>query len=188
MIEQKQEWEIRARSETCAECGIAFVDGESFMSRLLHGNNGYERSDFCMSCWGKIEDEAAISIWQSVYHSPPPPPSETLKKETAETLLRKLIKENSSVHANTVYILAIMLERRRLLVEKEVQQQADGQKIRLYEYKSTNELFVIPDPGLKLAELQHVQEEVVAMLGGDTTTVIESSETIPATASPSAQS
>jgi len=47
-----------------------------------------------------------------------------------------------------------------------VQTREDGVKIRVYEHKQTNETFIIPDPELKLAELTHVQEEVVLLLGG----------------------
>lgn len=166
MIEQKQDWEIRARAEQCARCERPFADGEPFMSRLTHGPDGYERTDYCMKCWKEIADAAALSKWQSIFRLPPPPPPETLKKETAESLLRKLMADEASAHANTIYILAVMLERRRLLVEKDVQVREDGQKVRMYEFRKTNELFVIPDPELKLAELEHVQEEVVALLSG----------------------
>lgn len=123
-----------------------------------------------MACWADMTDAPALSIWQSVFRLPPPPPPETLKKETAESLLRKLIADDDLAHANTIYILAVMLERRRLLVEKDVQVREDGVKLRIYEYRKTNELFLIPDPELKLSELEHVQEEVVAMLGGGRST------------------
>jgi hypothetical protein len=109
-----------------------------------------------------------------------------LKKETAESLLRKLMQEDRPEHANTIYILAVMLERRRLLLERDVQVREDGMKLRIYEYRKTNETFVIPDPELKLAELEHVQEEVVAMLGGGESTSEEVATTEGAPQTPSA--
>lgn len=166
MINQKQDWDVRARSEACSKCGKPFADLDEFYSRLSFGEEGYKRDDFCTDCWAQVADEPAVSIWQSVFRLPPPPPPETLKKETAESLLRKLMEEDNPAHANTIYILAVMLERRRLLVERDVHVREDGTKLRVYEYRKTNETFVIPDPELKLAELEHVQEEVVAMLGG----------------------
>ena len=137
------------------------------MSHLTYGEAGYQRSDFCMDCWPHVASEPALSIWQSTFRLPPPPPPETVKRETAESLLRKLVADDQADHRNTIYILAVMLERRRLLVERDVQVREDGLKLRIYEYRKTNETFVIPDPELKLAELTHVQEEVVAMLGGN---------------------
>lgn len=167
MITQKQEWEIRARAELCARCEKPFADGEAFMARLTYGENGYQRADYCMECWAIVATEPALSIWQSTFRLPPPPPPETVKRETAESLLRKLVADDQPEHRNTIYILAVMLERRRLLIERDVITREDGMKVRIYEYRKTNETFVIPDPELKLAELTHVQEEVVAMLGGN---------------------
>lgn len=167
MITQKQDWEIRSRAEACVRCEKPFADGEAFMARLTYGAEGYQRSDFCMACWPEVAGETALSIWQSTFRLPPPPPPETVKRETAESLLRKLVAEDQENHRNTIYILAVMLERRRLLIERDVQVREDGLKLRIYEYRKTNETFVIPDPELKLAELTHVQEEVVAMLGGN---------------------
>ena len=58
-----------------------------------------------------------------------------------------------------------MLERKRILAEKDVQKHDDGSKVIVYEHKKTGETFVIPDPGLHLDQLEHVQIEVVQMLG-----------------------
>ena len=67
---------------------------------------------------------------------------------------------------NVIFILAVMLERRRILVEKEVQMpEGTGQKIRVYEHKQTGESFVVPDPQLKLKEIETVQREVMELLG-----------------------
>lgn len=179
LINQKQDWEIRARGEYCARSQKPFADGEPFMSRLTYGEEGYAREDFCMEVWPQVAAEPALSIWQSVFRLPPPPPPETVKRETAESLLRKLIGEDNPAHANTIFILAVMLERRRLLVEKDVQVREDGLKLRIYEYRKTNETFVIPDPELKLAELAHVQEEVIAQLSGNETSAEPPAEAAP---------
>ena len=166
MNQQKQDWNIRSRNEVCSRCAKAFEDNEPFYSRLTFGEAGYLREDFCADCWEEVSGEPALSLWQGIFRIPPPPPPEALRKETAESLLRKLIEQDDPGTLNTIYILAIMLERRRILVEKDVQIREDGSKLRIYEYRKTNEVFLITDPELKLAELEHVQTEVVALLGG----------------------
>lgn len=158
------------------------------MSRLTYGESGYERADYCLDCWSVVSEEPALSIWQSTFRLPPPPPPEAVKRETAESLLRKLVAEDRPEHRNTIYILAVMLERRRLLVERDVQTREDGIKLRIYEYRKTNETFVIPDPELKLIELTHVQEEVVAMLGGNEGGESETSDPEPETTKEGADS
>ena len=162
----QQEWNIKARSDTCRTCNKAFIDDELFFSRLDFGEGGYGRRDFCSVCWNDSAKKSALSVWKSVFKLPPPPAPEALKKETAESLLRELMETEDAANRNTIYILAIMLERRRILAERDVQTREDGVKIRVYEHRKTGETFLVPDPCLKLSQLKEIQEEVVARLGG----------------------
>ncbi len=161
-----QEWNIKPRGETCIACGKAFADQEAFFSRLTFGAEGYIRRDSCAACWKEPAKEGALSVWKSAFKVPPPPPPEPIKKETAESLLRELMQTDDPAKRNTIYILAVMLERRRVFVERDVQTREDGVKVRVYEHRKTGETFLVPDPGLHLAELTQVQQEVLAMLGG----------------------
>ena len=166
MTTTQQEWNIKERGETCQGCSKHFDDEEPFYSRLDFGAEGYTRRDYCAVCWTDSARRAALSTWKSVYKMPPPPEPEPLQKETAESLLRKLMEGEDPAKLNTIYILAVMLERKRILAEQDVQIREDGAKVRVYEHRKTGETFIITDPGLKLTELTSVQAEVVAMLGG----------------------
>jgi hypothetical protein len=160
------DWNIQEAAHTCTACKKDFSDGEALFSRLQFGAEGYARQDYCAVCWSDPARTGATGVWKGVYRAPAPPPEEPLKKETAESLLRHLMETEDEKHGNAIFILAVMLERRRILAERDVQTRADGVKIRVYEHKKTNETFFIPDPQLKLAALEHVQEEVVTLLGG----------------------
>ena len=162
----QQEWNIKERSDACQTCNKAFTDDDIFFSRLDFEKGGYSRHDICPVCWNDAARKGALSVWKSVFKLPPPSEPEPLKKETAESLLRQLMETEDPANLNTIYILAVMLERRRILVERDVRTREDGVKVCIYEHRKTGETFLIPDPGLKLSELRQVQEEVVARLGG----------------------
>jgi len=163
----QQDWDIKARGDHCSKHDQAFQDNEVFYSRLSFGDEGYVREDFCEACWAKSKAEGqGVSHWKSVYRVPAPPPEEVLRKETAESLLRKFMEEEDPSKVNVMYILAVMLERRRMFVERDVQVREDGVKLRIYEHRETGETFLIPDPELRLTEITSVQDEVVVMLGG----------------------
>lgn len=166
MSTAQQEWNIKSRSDACQSCNKAFEDDEEFYSRLEFAAEGYARRDLCAVCWTDAARRGALSVWKTIYKVPPPPTPEPLQKETAESLLRKLMETEDHANLNTIFILAVMLERKRILAERDVQVRDDGVKVRVYEHKKTGETFMIADPGLKLAELEQVQTEVVAMLGG----------------------
>lgn len=76
------------------------------------------------------------------------------------------MQDEDNTKINAIYILAVMLERKRILVERDVQTKDDGGTIRVYEHRQSGETFLIPEPHLHLDELEHVQEEVVILLGG----------------------
>lgn len=93
----------------------------------------------------------------------PPPVVDAIQKETAETLLRKLIEQNDPSHAPAGYILAVMLERKRVLKVKE-QILRDGKRTFIYEQPKTGDIFTIADPDLHLDQLEQVQRDVAALL------------------------
>lgn len=112
-----------------------------------------------------------FSSWEGVYILPPPPSAkkEPLKKETADELLRHLISLDDPAMKNVVYVLAVMLERSKILIERDAKMQEDKTIIRVYENKKTGESFVVLDPRLRLENLAEVQQQVVGLLSGTKT-------------------
>lgn len=161
------EWQIRAPASACGACARAFADGETFRSRLVFAaDEGYRREDLCERCWSATPAAGAVSFWRCVYRAPAPPPPEPVRKETAESLLRALLEKPDPSKAGVMFVLTVMLERRRVLVERDVRFHDDGTRTRIYEHRGTGETFAILDPGLRLDDLERVQAEVIALLGG----------------------
>lgn len=162
-----QEWDIKSRSTVCTKCQAAFQDKQPYFSFLKYTDEGYQRGDYCEACWPDVKREGSpYSMWRGVYQVPPAKPEDALKKETAESLLRKLLETEDPSRRNVVFILAVMLERNKLLAERDVQKKDDGTWLRVYEHRKTGETFLIPDPRLRLEELEKVQIEVITLLGG----------------------
>ena len=162
------EWNIQSRAHACSACGKSFADKETYHTLLFDEKADFRRSDVCNACWQKQYSEGArdrkgfISYWHGVYCAPPPP-TEAIQKETAESLLRKLIELNDPHYVPAGYILAVMLERKRLLKIKE-QLVREGQRVFVYEQPGTGDVFTIVDPDLKLDQLEQVQHDVAALL------------------------
>jgi hypothetical protein len=163
-----QDWDIKPRGEKCTDCEQPFTDKQPYHSLLTFASaEGYHRADLCDKCLAAHQEESGpVSSWQGMFRLPPPPPEEALKKETAETMLRRLMEDEDDTRINVIYILAVMLERKRILVERDIQTKDDGTTIRVYEHRQSGETFLIPEPYLRLDQLEHVQTEVVEMLGG----------------------
>lgn len=164
-----QEWDIKPRGTACHACSQAFTDRQPYHSKLVFATEGYVRADFCSSCWQQktAAGETSFSSWQGLYRVPPPEPEPAVRKETAESLLRRLMEEEDESQRNIIYILAVMLERNKTLVERDVKTNDNGVLLRLYEHRKTGETFLIPDPRLRLDQLATVQQEVISILDGN---------------------
>jgi hypothetical protein len=129
---------------------------------------GYERLDVCEACWvaqyslGATSRKGFISHWQGVYELPTAEP-EAIRKENAESLLRKLVERNDPRHADACFILAVMLERKRVFKVKD-QIKRDGQRVFIYEQPKTGDVFTIIDPNLRLDQLDAVQRDLADLL------------------------
>jgi len=79
-----------------------------------------------------------------------------------------MMENDDHSKTSVIYILAVMHERKKILVERDVQTHDDGNMVRVYEHRETGETFLIPEPRLRLDQLEDVQADVIAMLGGGT--------------------
>jgi hypothetical protein len=162
----QQDWSLQSRGHQCTATERPFDDGEYFYTLLFDEKTGYRREDLSEEAYKARASDAPqpFSFWRSKYTVPPPPTPEPLAKQTAEDLLRSYMAESTPRHANARYLLAVMLERKRILKEIETKRTDGGSLIRVYENGKSGEVFVIPDPELKLAEIEQVQMEVASLL------------------------
>ena len=162
------DWNIQSRAQACQACSQPFLDQQPYHTMLFDERTGYQRLDVCPACWaaqysqGATSRKGFISHWQGVFEVRLAK-VEPIQKETAESLLRKLVEWNDPQYGAACFILAVMLERKRLLKVKD-QAQRDGQRIFIYEQPGTGDVFTIADPNLRLDQLDQVQREVAQLL------------------------
>lgn len=163
------DWNIQARARACQACERAFSDKEAFHTLLFEHRSGFERLDVCGGCWeeqhrhGATDRKGFVSHWQGVYLVPPPAPPEPIQRDSAESLLRRLTALNDPAWQPAAFILAVMLERKRILKTREQWRQGSKRTF-VYEMPRTGEVFTIPDPDLHLDQLAAVQRDVADLL------------------------
>ena len=145
-----QEWNIRSRGHACCVCGQAFADRQPCVSVLRELPDTFERRDYHTLCWrDEKRDWRSYSLWEGEYEAPPAVvKEEPVKKDTAESLLRRLILMEDPAMRNVVYVLAVMLERGKQLVERDAKPHESGGILRVYEHKKTADIFTVLDPRL----------------------------------------
>ena len=163
------EWKIQPRSNACQGCAKGFSDKAPYYTLLFDKRHNLDRLDVCPDCWASQYSQGAndrkgfVSFWQGVFNVPPPLPPEPIQKESAETLLRRLVEMREPKYEGACFILAVMLERKRMFRVK-TQSSEDGQRVLYYEHTRTGDLFTITDPSLQLRQLEVVQHQVTELL------------------------
>jgi hypothetical protein len=162
------EWNLQSRAHVCQLTGRSFADGETYHTVLLDTKLGFERLDLSAAAWREHQGEIAgrpnfVSHWVGTYAAPPPAPPEAIRKDDADSLLRQLLARKDERHAPAAFILAVMLERKRV-VKMKSQVREEGGRWLVYEHARSGDVFTIRDPDLQLAQLETVQHDVARLL------------------------
>jgi hypothetical protein len=156
------EWAIKERADVCSATNKPFADGEYFYTLLFRDAEGYRREDLSEDAWKRRnENIQPFSFWRTRYE-PAPSPTEPLPKENAEQLFRRLMSSEQPP-ANPCYVLAAMLERKRVFKQIRTEQSENG-RVLIYGHAVTGDVFIVPDPQLRLDQLESVQNEVAQLL------------------------
>jgi hypothetical protein len=158
------EWPIKHRADVCARTQRPFQPGEQFYTLLFREGEGFRREDLSEEAWAqRNENIRPFSFWKTRHEPPPAAPPETLAKENAEEIFRRLLAQNDPANANACYVLAVMLERKRVLKPIKNEESSD-RPVLIYEHVKTGDVFIVPDVRLRLDEIEHVQNEVSQLL------------------------
>lgn len=161
-------WHVRSRSRACAATQLPFAEGETIVTALYPDplSSGYLRRDICLDAWNHPPDDAPkpFSFWKTTFSAPiSGAPAHPAIKLSAEEILQRLIIEDDDHTENTRYILAVMLERQKLLRETDAQRTPNG-ILRVYEHRKTGEIYLIRDPDIPLSQVETFQNEVIVLL------------------------
>ena len=164
----ERQWKLSTRRKVCAHTQEAFEEGQPFHTAIFWNDEAgeFQREDYSEFAWDLIQDDIKpFSFWRSLYE---PPGADNKKvdvvnKDDAESILRHMIEENDPETEKTRYLLALMLERKKILVPIDSQQKDDKHYV-IYKRRKTEEIFIVVDPNLEIQEIPMIQEEVFSML------------------------
>lgn len=164
----QESWHLRNRSRECNITQTPFTEDQPIITAIFPDpdSSGYIRKDFCESAWAdrSPEDDPPFSYWRTKFQAKQTNESQpVVTKQNAEELLKQLVEDDQEHTENTRYILAVMLERQKILRETDTQPTPTG-ILRIYEHRKTGEIFIVKDPNIPLDEVEKFQLEVMELL------------------------
>lgn len=163
-----ESWHVRSRGRECAATQRPFIDGETIVTALFPDpeSSGYLRRDYGLDGWALYQEtgDSPFSCWRTTYTAPTGnEAAKAAEKLSAEEILQRLVEEDEDHTENARFILAVMLERQKLLRETDHQRTPTG-IVRVYEHRKTGEVFIVKDPDIPLSQVEAVQHEVFILL------------------------
>lgn len=157
-------WNIKGCSDQCVNCKKTFLDGEMYSCRLFLIEDGPRREDYCKDCWENHKNGSgakAYSFWQGRFKAEPEPIEENVIEEPLlKRLLKKWIDSKERLHQCFCYVLALMLERKKIFKLRPPVSNAPGDEQMVYEDKETGETYILDNPKLTLAELHEIEHDL----------------------------
>jgi len=162
-----ESWHIKSRSHQCAVTGNQFADGETIIAAIFPDpeSSGWLRRDYSLAGWEQrdVAEGEKFSQWKTTYKAPVSSERVEVTKESPIDLLRRMVDEDEEHTEKVRFILAVMLERQKVLVEKDTQAVPSG-ILRVYEHRKEGDVFLIRDPNVALDQVEAMQQEVLDLL------------------------
>lgn len=165
------DWRLKPRAQRCVACGWPFAPGGLGHSLLMpEADGGFGRRDLCPGCFSALSyDERATASAAWTFSLPATSASrkavaETAHRASAETVLRTLVERGDPRDRASIYVLALLLERGKHIVERQVTTDGAGRRVHVYEYRGSGELISVTEPSFADIDLPTVQRQVAALL------------------------
>jgi len=167
-------WEIKTRSRSCCSCEGKFESGQTYHCLLdMRGEEPF-RLDYCARCWrekdlAQSRGNPGTAYWQAAFRlsARSRGDAEPIEKDLVQRLLDKYISSSEPPHVNLCYILALLQERKRILLVRQAGVDEEGNRFTVYEHRERGDTFLVRDPELSLAEAEQVEKEIRILLEGE---------------------
>ena len=156
------EWEIAQGDTSCAQCGRNFADTEEYYSALRETTEGFERRDYCLSCWN-ASDSGLFSFWRTRARLEPEPPKRFVSDEVILEFFDRLSQSAGGGKRKVFFITAVLLLRKRLLKEKARVRDGGISKWVLW-CPALEKTYEVEDAGIAEEEIAEVLQEIGRVL------------------------
>lgn len=162
----KQEWNIAKSNQTCQLCEAKFGVGASYFSAIFVRAEGFERRDFCLSCFQDRRPENVYSYWKTAV--PDAEEEDARPKVDLDSVLDFFRRLDGDADAKRIafrYVLALMLTRKKVFKLDGSERREDGSEVLVFAARKGGEKHAVVQPDIDENEIGAVSEELGQLLG-----------------------
>lgn len=140
----------------------ASEQAEEPAAAVVNSMAGFERSDYCLACWEKLEPNV-FCFWRTRVPRPQEKEKLLVDDEVLLTLFERLAEAQERVKVNLRFVLALILMRKRILKYERTDIQ-DGRELWIMGQVREQTKHEVVNPRLDEAQIQEVSEQLSAIL------------------------
>jgi hypothetical protein len=153
--------EVPKAARNCSVSGRELLPGEAFFSILIEENDTYLRRDFANENWNG-PPENFIAWWKTTVQNLNDKKIKLAPNDILLNLFNQLLAKPEQ--SDLLYVLSLLLIRRRLLRYDREEQDENGQKKMLVYAIKENNSFEIPVAMPNLQRLEEIQNQLAELL------------------------
>ncbi|HYF47816.1 MAG TPA: hypothetical protein VEJ63_00305 [Planctomycetota bacterium] len=171
----EHEWKIAKSGQQCSACSAALnVVGKTYFSALFNTPEGLNRRDFCEECFQKNRPDGVYYFWKTLHRDEEEKNKRRQPVVDVDFVLdffKRLEGEPGEGQPQIPqrlpfrYILALMLTRKKVLVQDERRKNAAGQDVQVFKERRGGTAHEVVEPNLSADEISAVSAELGALLG-----------------------
>jgi len=159
-----REWDnYLTKPGTCSVCRKTFEEHENYYAVLMDVPSGFQRRDFCETCWDDHHRDQAFSFWQAKM-----PAGEEKRKlfvddQILMQIFKRLLETNDEDKRPFTFVLALILMRKRLVKYVGTEQNND-QEWWVVRFSGREDELRIKNPNLTEQQLEEIREQLDEVL------------------------
>lgn len=173
------DWKIAKATQACCLCRQPFGPGQAYYSALFQAQDSFSRQDYCAGCFQDKRPENVFYFWKATApdqeaearragHRRRPVVDIEYVFEFFKRLEEGAVSGQNSGAAQRLafrYILALMLTRKKMLVQDGRKAGANGGEIQVFREKRGGQAHEVSVPALSPDEVTAVTAELGVLLG-----------------------
>ncbi|MHC4660416.1 MAG: hypothetical protein ACYS8W_01885 [Planctomycetota bacterium] len=161
------EYRISRTQKTCAGCNKGFEEKKVFFSVVLDTDSGLQRADYCGDCWDSVSEEEKsgfFSFWKTSIRPKEKRGRRPLDLETARDFFIRLHGAADPQKQNFLYLLTLLILRKRGLVHKKTIRENGGEIFLLHFPREEDTLYHVRVPLLDEDSLESIRTDFSDLL------------------------
>ncbi len=156
------DYDIHRAARHCAATGRELAEGEIFYSVLLTEANGWKRLDYSADAWQGPPAEGALGWWKSRMPSRESKKARLAPNDVLLEYFQELV--DRPAEQDTLYVLALLLVRRRVFRLEETEKNPAGQDVLVLYCPRDETTFRVAERSLSEEQTNEIQARLSQLL------------------------